>query len=142
MHDKKEKGFMDSFYPRIETHCMKLMLIYQASLDQRITILGKESFNYAIGAIDFLLASARFMVTEEIGLSEEQKQTLRIRNYIRARKMVSRREVYRNFHLSKKDMIEVENTLKDAGYIHVDNNYRSEEKQGKGISTTVYIAIY
>ena len=138
MHDKKEKGFMDSFYPRIETHCMKLMLIYQASLDQQDTILGKEAFIYAINAIDFLLTSARLMVTEEIGLSEEQKQTLRIRNYIRVRKMVSRREVYRTFHLSKKDMTEVENTLKDAGYIQADINYPTT---GAGAPCTMYTAI-
>ncbi|GAH52208.1 unnamed protein product, partial [marine sediment metagenome] len=97
----------------------------QASLDQQNTKLGKEALNYAINAINFLLASARLMVSEEIGLSEQQRQTLRIRNYIRSRKTVSRREVYRAFHLSKKDMTEIENTLVEAGYIYADTNYRS-----------------
>lgn len=132
MQDKKEKGFMDSFYSRKEVHCMKLMLIYQASLNQQNIKLEKEALKYAIAAIDFLLASARFMVTEEIGLSEQQRQTLRIRDYIRSRKTASRREVYRAFHLSKKDMTEIENTLVGAGYISADTNYRS----------MIYSAIY
>lgn len=123
-----ERGFLDSFYSRIETHCMKLAMIYEAASTGRVEV-SEESFNYAVKALEFLIASARPMVSEEIGISEDEKRTKRILAFIQEKGEVAKRDVMRKFGLSRWDMDRIEGTLEDREVIEV----RTERvKEGAG----------
>lgn len=113
-----ERGFLDSFYSRIETHCMKLAMIYEAATTSKVEI-SEESFRLAVKALEFLIASSRPMVSEEIGISEEEKRIKKILAFIQEKGEVAKREVMRKFHLSKWDMDRIEGTLEDRDVIKV-----------------------
>lgn len=113
-----ESGFLDSFYSRIETHCMKLAMTYEAATTGKVEI-REESFNYAVKALEFLIASARPMVSEEIGISEDEKRTRRILAFIQEKGEVAKRDVMRKFGLSRWDMDRIEGTLEDREAIEI-----------------------
>jgi len=114
-----ESGFLDSFYSRIETHCMKLAMIYEAATTGKVEI-REEGFNYAVKALKFLIASARPVVSEEIGISEDEKRTRKILAFIQEKGEVARTEVVRKFHVDAWHMDGIEKTLEDREEIEIE----------------------
>ena len=114
-----QQGYLDSFYSRIETHCMKLAMIYEAATTGKVHIT-KESFVYAVNAIEFLIASAYPLVSEEIGLSEEEKKVSLVAKYIRDRGEVRRSEIMQNLHLVAFNMDNIERTLLERELIEIE----------------------
>ncbi|MBA7491483.1 hypothetical protein ES702_02029 [subsurface metagenome] len=123
-----EQGFLDSFYARIETHCMKLAMIYEAASTGKIEI-REESFELATQALKFLIASAGPLVSEEIGTSEDEKRTKKILSFIQEKGEVARRDVMRKFGLSRWDMDRIEGTLEDREAIEI---LTERTKEGAG----------
>lgn len=114
----REAGFYESFYSRLETHCMKLSIIYEACLSQKIEI-RLESFEFAIRALDLAIECARPLITEEIGLSEEKQRIIQVERYIQARGEVKRRDLMRNLNIISREMDEIEKTLIDRDSIEI-----------------------
>lgn len=133
IQQKHEKGFMDSFYSRIETHCMKLAMIYEAALTGKAAI-GEEAFRYAINALEFLVASAQPLISEEIGITEEEKRISRIARYIQGKVEVRRSTIMKNFHLTAFEAQNIEATLVQRELIEID-----EKKAGRGPKRKVYL---
>ncbi len=114
-----KEGFLDSFYSRIETHAMKLAMIYEAATTKK-TEITEKSFTHAVNALEFLMASAYPLVSEEIGLSEEEKGISRVAKYIQEKVEVRRSEVMQNLHLTAFNMDNIERTLIGRELIEVD----------------------
>jgi len=112
-------GFLDSFYSRIETHVMKLAVIYEAATTKK-TEITEESFTLAVNAIEFLIASAYPLISEEIGLSEGEKEISRVAKYIQEKIEVRKSEVMQNLHISATYMDGIERTLEERELITVD----------------------
>jgi len=127
-----ELGFLDSFYSRIETHAMKLAMIYEAALTQKAEI-REESFGYAVKAVEFLVASARPLVSEEIALSETEKKISQIAKYVQERTEVPRSEIMQNLHITAPEMNNIEQTLEERELIVVQ-----EESSMRGPPKKVY----
>lgn len=130
---KREQGFMDSFYSRIETHCMKLAMIYEAALAGK-TAIGEEAFRYAINALEFLVASAQPLISEEIGITEEERRIARIAKYIQEKGEVRRSTIMQNFHLTAFEAENIEATLVQRELIEID-----EKIPGRGPKRKVYL---
>lgn len=139
IYKSREPGYLNAFFSRIETHCIKLAMIYEASLGGS-TVISKESFYYATRALSFLVESARPMISETIGLSEEQRLIRDISIYIRKRKLVKRSELMKKFNLNSKQIYEIETTLTQRLSIKIGK--KSPEKGSKGgRPESIYIAI-
>jgi len=128
-----KEGYLDSFYSRIETHAMKLAMIYEAATIRK-THITKESFVYAVRALEFLVASAQPLVSEEIGLSEVEKRVCRIAKYIQEKGEVDKSEVMKNLHLTAFDMENIERTLLERELIEVVQ----EAPSGRGRRKKIY----
>lgn len=136
LNSKREIGHLDAFYSRIETHCIKLAMIYEACLSGDNSI-SKEAIEYAINALDFLTESARVMISETVGLNEEQRLILKIRDYIHKRKGVLRSEITRKFNLKTRQMTEIEETLLDRESIK-KANFKDPSKNQGGRPSIIY----
>jgi hypothetical protein len=113
-----EEGFLDSFYSRIETHAMKLAMIYEAGLTRKAEI-REESFNYATKALDFLIASAQPLVSEEIGLSEGEKRINHIAKWVQEKREAPRSTIMQTFHINAWEMDNIEKTLQQRELIEI-----------------------
>ena len=133
VQEKHKEGFLDSFYSRVETHCMKLAMIYEAALSQKAE-MREESFTYAVRALDFLVASAQPLVSEEIALSETEKKITRIARYIQETVEIPRSAVMKNLHLTAFEMDNIEKTLVDRELIRVQ-----DEPGIRGPSRKIYL---
>lgn len=131
-----EQGFLDSFYARIETHCMKLAMIYEAASTGKIEI-REESFRHAVKALEFLIASSRPMVSEEVGISEDEKRIRKILAFIRGKEEVERRDILRKFHLDSWHLDGIEKTLEEREQIRV---IIEQPKEGPGRPKKIYVA--
>lgn len=125
-------GFLDSFYSRIETHTMKLAMIYEAATTKK-TEITEESFALAVNTIEFLIASAYPLVSEEIGLSEGEKEISRVAKYVQEKEEVPRSEVMQNLHLSAFYMDNIERTLEERELIIID-----KEQGQRGPTRKIY----
>jgi len=130
VQEKHERSFLDSFYARIETHAMKLSMLYQAALTQKVEI-REESFDYAVRALEFLIASATPLVSDEIGITEDERLIKRVYAFIQNRQTVNRRDVMRKFHLTSFDTNRIEETLVDRGMIDISEDERDTSKRGR-----------
>jgi len=140
IYRNRELGYLDSFFARIETHCIKLAMIYEACLSGGDSI-SKESFNYAVNALNFLVESARVMVSETIGLNEEQKIIQDVENYIRKRKKVFKKDISIKFKLRWDYLTNIiEETLVNRNSIIVESA-SIEKGSGAGRPQKIYIAI-
>jgi len=139
IYKNREPGYLNAFFSRIETHCIKLAMLYEASLSGEDSI-SKEAFIYATRALNFLTESAKPMVSETIGLSEEQKLIRDILNYIRKRKLVRRSELMKKFDLNSKQTFEIQTTLSQRGAIEIRENKPEKGSKG-GRPEKIYIAI-
>lgn len=139
IYKNREKGYLDAFYSRIETHCIKLSMIYEASLSGGNTI-SKEAFHYATRALDFLVESAKPMISETIGLNDEQRLIRDILRYIRGKRIVKKSEVMNKFKIKSNQAYEVEATLIEREAIK-----RCDKKplsgSGGGRPVIIYIAL-
>ena len=133
VQEKHKEGFLDSFYSRIETHCMKLAMLYEAALSRKAEI-REESFAYAVNALEFLVASGQPLVSEEIALSETEKKISQIAKYIRERTEVSRSEVMQNLHITASGMDNIEKTLEDRELVDVQ-----KESSVRGPARKIYV---
>jgi len=135
----REQGYLNSFFSRIETHCIKLAMIYEASLGGGNSI-SKEALYYAIRALNFLVESARPMISETIGLNEEQRLFRDILNYIRKKRIVKKSEVMNKFKIKSNQANEVEITLLERETI---KRYDKKPPPGSsgGRPTIIYIAL-
>jgi len=139
INKNREKGYLDAFYSRIETHCIKLAMIYEASLDRNKSI-SKESFKYAKNALNFLVESAQPMISETIGLNEEQRLIRDISNYIRGKRIVKKSELMNKFKISSRQTSEIETTLIDREVIKIGSKKPSTGSRG-GRPFIIYIAL-
>jgi len=139
VYKNREKGYLNAFFTRIETHCIKLAMIYEVSLGGG-TSISKEAFVYATKALNFLIESARPMISETIGLSEEQRLIRDILIYIRKRKLVRRSELMKKFNLNSRQTLEIETTLRDRESIKIVKKNPEKGSRG-GRPESVYIAI-
>jgi len=139
IYKNREPGYLNAFFARIETHAIKLMMIYEASLGGGNSI-SKEAFVYATKALNFLTESARPMISETIGLSEEQRLIRDILIYIRKRKVVRRSELMKKFNLNSKQTYEIETTLRDRESIKIGKKPPEKGSKG-GRPESIYIAI-
>lgn len=128
-----KEGFLDSFYSRIETHAMKLAMIYEAATTKK-TEITEESFTLAVNVLEFLMASAYPLVSEEIGLSEREKETSRVAKYIQKKGEVRRSEVMQNLHHSAIEMDNIERTLEGRELIII-----SKEPSQRGPTRITYL---
>ena len=135
----REQGYLNSFFSRIETHCIKLAMIYEASLGGGNSI-SKEALYYATRALNFLVESARPMISETIGLNEEQRLIRDILNYIRKKRIVKKSEVMNKFRIKSNQANEVEITLLERETI---KRYDKKPPPGGsgGRPTIIYIAL-
>lgn len=127
-----KQGFLDSFYSRIETHAMKLAMIYEAATSRQ-TEISPESFTYAVNALEFLIASAYPLISEEIGLSEREKRISRVEKYIYERTRVPRSDISKNLHIEAFDLDNIERTLIERESISV-----KEESGKRGPMRKIY----
>ncbi len=139
IYKNREQGYLNAFYSRIETHAIKLAMIYEASLGGSNSI-SKEAFTYAIKALDFLVESAKPMVSETIGLTEEQRLIRDILVYIRKKKVVKKSELMNKFKISSKQAFEIETTLIDRESIKKGTKKPPTGSPG-GRPFIIYIAI-
>lgn len=141
---RKEKEFshLKAFYARIETSCLKLSMIYHACLSKEkdSDIISVEAFEYATKAIDFLIASGQIMVSEHVGISEEQRLTKEIEKYIRKRGKAYKKDVIEKFNLQWKALSDIEKTLIEKESIYI-MDLKPLPGSGAGRSKKVYIAI-
>ncbi|MBA7567022.1 hypothetical protein ES695_07320 [Candidatus Atribacteria bacterium 1244-E10-H5-B2] len=139
IYKNRERGYLNAFFSRIETHCIKLATIYEASLGGSNTI-SKEAFYYATRALNFLTESAKPMISETIGLSEEQRLIRDILIYIRKRKIVRRSELMKKFNLNSDQTYKIQSTLIERQSIKFAK--KDPEKGSKGgRPELIYIAI-
>jgi len=132
IQENHKLGLLDSFYSRIETHAMKLAMIYEAATTKK-TDITKESFTYAVNALEFLIASAYPLVSEDIGLSQEEKRISRVAKYIQEKGEVRRSEIMQNLHLEAFNMDNIERTLLERELIDID-----KESGQRGPTRKVY----
>ncbi|MBA7526415.1 hypothetical protein ES705_18577 [subsurface metagenome] len=139
---EKESSHLKAFYARIETSCLKLSMIYHACLDgeKGNDIISEEAFEYATKAMDFLIASGQVMVSEHIGISEEQRLTREVEEYIRKRKKVFKADIFKKFKLQWKVLSDIEKTLIEKESIYI-MNLKPLPGSGPGRSKVVYVAI-
>ena len=140
--EEKEFTHLNAFYARIETSCLKLSMIYHACLcgEKGNDIISEEAFEYATKAIDFLIASGQVMVSEHVGISEDQRLTRDIENYIRKRKKVYKKDIFEKFKLQWKVLSDIEKTLVEKESIYI-MNLKPLPGSGAGRSKKVYVAI-
>ncbi len=139
IYKNREPGYLNAFFTRIETHAIKLAMIYEASLSGGNSI-SKEAFVYATKALNFLTESARPMISETIGLSEDQRLIRDILIYIRKRKLVRRSELMKKFNLSSDQTYKIQSTLIERQSIKFAK--KDPEKGSKGgRPELIYIAI-
>jgi len=139
VYKNREKGYLNAFFSRIETHCIKLAMIYEASLGGN-TSISKEAFVYATKALNFLVSSARPMISETIGLSEEQRLIRDILIYIRKKRVVKKSEIMNKFKISSKQAYEIETTLRDRESIRIGDKKPPVGSKG-GRPEKIYIAL-
>lgn len=139
IYKNREPGYLNAFFTRIETHCVKLAMIYEACLGGGDSI-SKEAFIYATKALNFLVESAKPMVSEAIGLTEDQRLIRDILRYIRKRRIVRRSELMEKFLLNSKQTFEIETTLIQRGSIKLGKSKPEKGSKG-GHPEKVYIAI-
>ncbi|MBA7542740.1 hypothetical protein ES705_35064 [subsurface metagenome] len=138
VYKSREPGYLNAFFARIETHAIKLAMLYETALSGGNSI-SKEAFVYATRALNFLVESARPMISETIGLSEEQRLIRDILTHIRKRKIVSRSELMKKFNLNSRQIYEIETTLVQRLSIKIVK--KSPEKGSKGgRPESIYIA--
>jgi hypothetical protein len=137
--ENREKGYLDAFYSRIETHCIKLSMIYEASLGGGNSI-SKEAFEFAVNTLNFLVESAKPMISETIGLNEEQRLIRNILNYIREKRIVRKSDLMNKFKISSRQISEIETTLIDREVIKIGSKKPSTGSRG-GRPFTIYIAL-
>ncbi|MBA7496509.1 hypothetical protein ES702_07118 [subsurface metagenome] len=118
---EKESTRLKAFYARIETSCLKLSMIYHACLsgEKGNDMISEEAFEYATKAMDFLIASGQVMVSEHIGISEDQRLTREVENYIRKRKKVFKADIFKKFKLQWKVLSDIEKTLIEKESIYI-----------------------
>ena len=133
VQEEHELGFLDSFYSRIETHAMKLAMIYEATLTKNAEI-REESFGYAVRALEFLVASAQPLISEEIALSEIEKKITQVAKYIEEMGQVPRSAIMQNLHITASEMNNIETTLAERELIVVQ-----DESSMRGPSKKIYI---
>ena len=133
VQEEHELGFLDSFYSRIETHAMKLAMIYEATLTKNAEI-REESFGYAVKALEFLVASAQPLISEEIALSEIEKKITQVAKYIEEMGQVPRSAIMQNLHITASEMNNIETTLAERELIVVQ-----DESSMRGPSKKIYI---
>lgn len=131
--EKHKEGFLDSFYSRIETHAMKLAMIYEAALSQKAE-MREESFTYAVKALNFLVASAEPLISEEITPSEQEKKVRQIAKYIEKKQQVNRSVVMQNLGINASEMDQIERTLEERELIGVE-----EDSRGRGPRRKIYL---
>jgi len=131
---QREQDELTGFNARIETHCMKLAMIYEATLEGE-KVISTESLRYGIAALDFFKACMKIIASQEIGLSSEEKKIKQIVAYIRIHGEASRSDLMNALHLSAYEMNRFEETLGERQLIHVD------EQKTTGRSKTVYTAL-
>jgi len=139
---EKKSTRLKAFYARIETSCLKLSMIYHACLDKEkgSDIISEEAFEYATKAMDFLIASGQVMVSEHIGISEDQRLTREIEDYIRKRKKVFKADIFKKFKLQWKVLSDIEKTLIEKESIYI-MPLKPLPGSGPGRSKVVYVAI-
>jgi len=139
---EKESSHLKAFYARIETSCLKLSMIYHACLDgeKGNDMISEEAFEYATKAMDFLIASGQVMVSEHVGVSEEQRLTKEIENYIRKRGKAYKRDIIEKFKLRWRALSDIENILIEKESIYI-MDLKPLPGSGPGRSKKVYVAI-
>lgn len=131
--EKHKTGFLDSFYSRIETHCIKLAMIYEAATTKEVNIT-EQSFIYAVNALEFLVASA-YPLVSETGLTETEKMINQTARYIEEKGEVRRSEVMQNLHLTAQDMDDIERTLIERELIDIGQG----KHPGRGRKGKIYL---
>jgi len=139
IYKNREPGYLNAFFTRIETHAIKLSMIYETSLGGS-DIISKEAFYYATRALNFLTESARPMISETIGLSEEQRLIRDILIYIRKKRVVKKSEIMNKFKISSKQAYEIETTLRDRESIRIGDKKPPAGSKG-GRPEKIYIAL-
>lgn len=133
--EREQPTLPDSFRARMEVHAMKLTILYEAALTQK-KVLTLEAFNYAKAALEFLKVSSRPLIAEEIALTEEEKTTLNVAEYIKKHNPVKRSLVMQNLHLNSWKMDNIEKTLIERETIGI-----KEEKGTRGPGAKLYAIV-
>jgi len=140
---EKESSCLNAFYARIETSCLKLAMIYHACLCEGggdNNMISEEAFEYATKAMDFLIASGQIMVSEHVGVSEDQRLLRDIEKYIKKNGKVYKSEIFNKFGLQWRDLSDIEKTLIEKESIVVMNIKPPLGSKG-GPPKKVYIAL-
>lgn len=103
-----------AFTSRIETHCIKLAMLYEASKPkgERSGELSGDSLGYAMAMVEYLMATMRDLVSVEF-VSEEEQKVQKILETIEqsGRDGIKRSEVMQRHRLSASDMDRIDKTL-------------------------------
>ncbi|MBA7560846.1 hypothetical protein ES695_14395 [Candidatus Atribacteria bacterium 1244-E10-H5-B2] len=139
IHKNREPGYLNAFFSRIETHCIKLSMLYEAALGGN-TSISEEAFYYATRALNFITESAKPMVSETIGLNEEQMLTREIERYIKKRGKVYKADIIEKFNLRWRIGTDIEKTLVEKESIYIMSLKPLPGSEG-GRPRSVYVAI-